>query len=232
MVITDLTNGSRTGTSAPTTAPTASVTPSSASGALFLPVTHAVSGGAIISSVTGLGLTWAQLSTQAVSASTHVDIWYATYTGTPSAGAVTVTFSVAAVSACWDLIQADGADPAVPYVAANTSTSTGAAVTASSLTYAQACAANNFLFFACGANSNITQVPSESPVAWTEFSDNLITGPGCAMETQLSPANPGTGPASSTLSASVTYRAIGIEINSAIPVPVQSNLQAKMKARR
>lgn len=227
-VITDLTSGSRIGTSAPTTASTASVTPTSTSGALFLAITHSISGGATVSSVTGLGLTWAQISTQVVSASTHVDIWYATYSSTPAAGAVTITFNVAAVSAIWDLIQADNADTATPYVAANTSTSTGSAVTASSLTYVQACNLDNLLYFACGANSNITQIPSESPTAWAELSDNSATGPGCAMETQLSPSNPGTGPASSTLSASVTYRAIGIEINSATPAAIYTTIRKRI----
>lgn len=206
---TSLTNGSRSGTGAGATASTASVTPTSSSGAMVLAVTHAVSGGATITGVAGLGLTWSQVTTQAVSASTHVDLWIATYTSTPAAGAVTVTFSVSAVTAVWDLIQVDGADTTTPYVAANTSTSTsGSAVTASSLTFNQACAANNLLFFACGVNSNVTQTPSESPTAWTELSDNLATGPSCSMETQISPASPGTGPASSTLSVSADRKSV------------------------
>jgi hypothetical protein len=195
LAVSSLTSGAGNGASINT----ASVSPA-ANSLLVLWVTHAVSGGTT-ATPSGLGLTWTLASRLTLAASTKLECWTAPCGAVPP-GAITIALGAVA-SVCWDVDQVMGA---ASLVATNTKTATGSG-TASAVTY-NTPAVSDLLLYGCGAGVFGTQTPN---AGWTELADVAQAGPSCSLETQVSPASPGTAGAS-TLSVTGNWGAIGIEL--------------------
>lgn len=162
--------------------------------------------GTTVTSVAGLGLTWTQQKTIAVSASTRLDCWTATTTTAPTPGAITITLGAAA-SVVYDVDQVVGGNVSTPLVTANTKSASGGSATTSSLTFNTPGAGNLFVY-GCALAGFATQTPQSG---WTELSDGARSGPSCSLDTSVSPLSPGTA-VSSTFSTALIWGAIGIEV--------------------
>src|SRR6185437_6772241 len=111
--VSDLTNGSNTSASS---AVTNSITP--APNCLLLLWTGAWDGGAgnttSVSSVTGLGLTWTQLTTILPGGvKGQSGLWYAVTGSNPGSGAITINLATAS-AICWDVDQVTGVNLSSP----------------------------------------------------------------------------------------------------------------------
>lgn len=188
---------------------TASITPAPNS-LLTLYVVQALTGGATVTSVTGLGLTWTQQKTLAISSSTRIDCWTAPCGASPGSGAITINLSGVVGSIVWDVDQFTHPAGVPQVVAANVPTAGPVTGTAASVTYAAAADPGNLFSYGCGAAGGVTQTPAET-LPWTETGDQSQATPSCSLQTQVS-ADVTVLTGASTLSVSVAWGVIGIEI--------------------
>jgi hypothetical protein len=208
LAVTSLTSSNAAAT---TVATTASVSPT-ANSLLVLWIAHAVSGGTT-ATPSGLGLTWTLAQRLVVASSTKIECWTAVCGASPGSGAITITLGAAA-TVCWDVDQVTGENVSAPLVTANTKTASGTG-TAAALTY-NAPTATDGLLYGCGASGFVSQTPNTA-AGWTELADRSQATPSISLETQLS-LPPASTAGASTLSASVNWGVIGIELAAAVGI--------------
>lgn len=231
---TGLTSGTNNTTG--TSFATASITPT-AGRMVYIGIENLKTGGGGFeapSSVTGNGLTWTQVNTIGNSAGDNLAV-YRALAASPSAGAITITFTNSQAFCSWSVVEVAGADVggtnganSVVQSATNESLS-GTSLTATLSAFAST---NNgalaFHSWAAGAASPATATPDSG---WSEIHDtgNTDAGPiSYEMESQWRADNDTS--AAVTWSATGVLHSIAMEIKSAVSLPPRRREMALMSS--
>jgi hypothetical protein len=178
--------------------------------------------------LTGMGLTWALLS-DGVNNGHHLYDNTATTrnamavykgTGTPSAGAVTITFASTATACGWAFIEIDGATPTLTVEQIVKTTAEPASATSGAITLAAAADALNRPFSFWHHQAAEATVPQTS---WTELADGSYSSSSGGYEVQWRSDQFDTAAAASWVT-SQTYGGVAFELveasAAADPTPV------------
>lgn len=167
---------------------------------------------AAVSSVTGLGLTWGLLASQANGASGIVDVWYAQGTPTMS-GLVTANFSAAATNCHIAVTRYSNVNTTTPILNFQVNTGNNSAPTTAALTTAT----NGYSYMAVfGGNRTMT-----AGSGYTLESSELINSAGNSDSLSVEDkaiASGGTDTPTGTLSGNTNWAAVSVSLNPAPPV--------------
>ena len=207
-----------TGNNSTTTVVTSSVSPAGNS-LLMMWTASAKTGGLTVSSISGFGSTWTQVTSQAASSSTTMELWTCQLGGSPGSGTITITFSGSTTaSEGYDLWQVTGHNTDTPFIATNTKTVAASSGTNPAITFNAAASTLNLFAFGVTAAANVTETPGAN---YSELTDASYTSPSVSLETQLSTDSTDVS-ASATPSVNSNTGAIGVEINQDLKVGVAS----------
>jgi hypothetical protein len=208
---------------------TASVTPAGGSVVLLGIWYDITTAPAAISSVTGLGGTWAKLTTiqqkNLTTTLSALDLWWVAAT---SSGTISITCSSAANAAAWAVCQVTSVSTTAPFVSANTVINANASLSGSpAITYTQAMTAGNvFLAFIGSVDPETAEGAGFTTLGHQSF-DNTTTGVTGTLDPATN-ASPGSTTAFTWTQTSTFWETIGVELAAAAAaalLPQQEHLR-------
>lgn len=181
------------------------------------------------SGISGAGLTFTQVDTTGNAAADNLSVWRA-YAGSPSSGAITISFGTSQAFCSWSVVEVDGAKTTGTNGADSVvQSATNENLSASSLTAtlsAFADAGNGALAFHTWAAGGASVATATPDTGWTEIDDtgNTDAGPvSYAMQSQWRADNDTS--AAVTWSAAGALHSIAIEIAAAAATLTQARSQ-------
>jgi len=162
------------------------------------------------SSVAGFGLTWTAVQTQQYSGTGRsISVYRASGTPSPTTGSVTITYASAQDSLRWSVVEFLNVDTATNQGVVQSAKTSSAGATSLSVTLSAFGNSNNATYGAFATNGSAGITPGSG---FTEMHDVVSGG---NLETEWKTANDTGVDASDTLSTSVAWGGIALEIKAA-----------------